>query len=136
MSEVNNLSALGWLLAGLILLGSGLTRIRLSRRQRLYLGAIGSKKSIFLADLASAAGISQKRVADDLQKMLASGTLPMGCINRASGRLVLTDKGYERSETKPAEPAARWCRGASRRIRIGLSCSRSGPSITLSRTTR
>lgn len=103
----DSFSTLGWLAVGLTALGFGMARMRLSRRQRLYLGAIGSKKSIFLSDLASAAGISEKRVADDLQKMLSDGALSMGYIDRASGRLVLTDKGYEQTGVKTGESAAR-----------------------------
>lgn len=100
---------LGFTLAGLVTAGFGIARTRLGRRQRLYLGAIGNKKSIFLSDLAAAAGVSEKKVVADLQKMLSDGTLPMGYIDRASGRLVLTDQGYEhveRSQPKEEETTA------------------------------
>ena len=95
---------LGFLCAGLVMAGAGVNLTRLSRRQRLYLGVIGQRSSIFLSDLALAAGVSEKRVAADLQKMLSDGILPMGYIDRASGRLVLTDQGYEAPPTAKAQP--------------------------------
>ncbi len=67
---------------------------RRARRQRLYLGLIGQRSSIFISDLAGAAGVPEKK-ATDLQRMLSDGILPMGYIDRATGRLVLTDQGYE-----------------------------------------
>ncbi|WP_251447797.1 5-bromo-4-chloroindolyl phosphate hydrolysis family protein [Vermiculatibacterium agrestimuris] len=85
----------GFLCAWLFLLGHGIGKTRLSRRQRLYMGVIGQRSSVFLSDLAGAAGVSEKRVIADIQKMLSDGILPMGYIDRASGRLVLTDQGYE-----------------------------------------
>jgi len=90
----------GFLCAGLFLMGTGISRTRLSRRQRLYLGVIGQRNSVFLSDLAGTAGVSEKRVISDLQKMLSEGILPMGYIDRASGRLVLTDQGAQ--EAPPA----------------------------------
>lgn len=92
---------LGFLCASLFLFFTGLGKTRLSRRQRLYLGVIGQKKSVFLSDLAGAAGVSEKRVISDIQKMLSDGILPMGYIDRASGRLVLTDQGYEAAPEPP-----------------------------------
>lgn len=97
---------LGLSLAGLFTMFTGLTRTRLGRRQRLYLGAIGSKKSIFLSDLAAAAGVSEKKVMDDIQKMLSDGTLPMGYIDRASGRLVLSEEGFQRAPRETREEAS------------------------------
>ncbi len=85
----------GFLCAGLVTLWNGLSRTRQGRRQRLYMGVIGNRNSVFISDLASAAGVSEKKVISDLQRMLSDGTLPMGYIDRASGRLVLTDQGYE-----------------------------------------
>ena len=85
----------GFLCAGLATLWTGLSRTRQGRRQRLYMGVIGNRNSVFISDLASAAGVSEKKVLSDLQRMLSDGTLPMGYIDRASGRLVLTDQGYE-----------------------------------------
>lgn len=93
---------LGFMMAGLTTMGFGIARTRLGRRQRLYLGAIGNKSSIFISDLAATAGVSERKVMSDLQRMLSDGTLPMGYIDRASGRLVLTDQGYE--QPKGEEP--------------------------------
>jgi hypothetical protein len=85
----------GLFCAGLVMLYTGLSGTRRGRRYRLYLGVIGQRKSVFLSDLAGAAGVSEKKVVRDLQRMLSDGILPMGYIDRASGRLVLTDQGYE-----------------------------------------
>ncbi len=97
----------GFLCAGLVTLWNGLSRTRQGRRQRLYMGVIGNRNSVFISDLASSAGVSEKKVISDLQRMLSDGTLPMGYIDRASGRLVLTDQGYEspRQEEAPKKEA-------------------------------
>lgn len=92
---------LGCFCAGLVTVWTGLRRTRFGRRQRLYQGIIGQQNSVFLSDLAGAVGVSEKKVVSDLQRMLSDGTLPMGYIDRASGRLVLTDRGYE---APPREP--------------------------------
>jgi len=97
---------LGFLCAGLFLLGKGISKTRLKRRAKLYQGVIGQRGSVFLADLAGAAGVSEKRVTEDLQRLLADGILPMGYIDRASGRLVLTDQGYDHPEPEKAKPKA------------------------------
>ncbi len=96
----------GFLCAGLYMLGSGVRLTRKQKRLRLYMGVIGTRNSVFLSDLASAAGVSQKKVIDDLQDFLADGTLPMGYIDRASGRLVFTDQGYEHVPTPTPQPKA------------------------------
>ena len=93
-------SVLGFLCASLYMMGKGISQTRLSRRQRLYMGVIGQRKSIFLTDLAGAAGVSVKRATRDIQDMLAEGILPMGYIDMASGRLVLTEEGYQPPEPK------------------------------------
>ena len=94
-------SVLGFLCASLYMTGKGISQTRLSRRQRLYMGVIGQRKSIFLTDLAGAAGVSVKRATRDIQDMLAEGILPMGYIDMASGRLVLTEEGYQPPEAQP-----------------------------------
>ncbi len=95
---------MGFLFAFLYLTGKGISLTRLSRRQRLYMGVIGQRKSIFLSDLAGAAGVSVKRATSDIQDMLADGILPMGYIDQASGRLVLTDQGYEPAPQPEPQP--------------------------------
>ena len=84
---------------------TGLGRTRRARRCRLYLGVIGRQKSIFLSDLAGTAGVSEKKVMDDIQWMLSESILPMGYIDRATNRLVLTEEGFSaashREETAP-----------------------------------
>jgi len=96
---------LGFLCAGLFLLGKGISKTRLSRRMKLYQGIIGQRSSVFLSDLAATAGVSEKKVVADLQRMIADGYLPMGYIDRASGRLVLTDRGYEAPEPEGKKEA-------------------------------
>ena len=96
----------GFFCAGLVMLWNGLGQTRFGRRQRLYMGVIGSRNSVFLSDLANAAGVSEKKVVSDLQRMLSDGTLPMGYIDRASGRLVLTDQGYEAPKPEAAPQRA------------------------------
>lgn len=95
----------GFLCGGLYMLGTGLSMSRKQKRLRLYIGVIGNRNSVFLSDLASAAGVSQRKVIDDLQDFLADGTLPMGYIDRASGRLVFTDQGFEHTAA-PEPPKA------------------------------
>ncbi len=96
---------LGFACAGLFTMFTGLGRTRRARRCRLYLGAIGRQKSIFLSDLAGTAGVSEKKVIDDIQWMLSESILPMGYIDRATNRLVLTEEGFSaashREETAP-----------------------------------
>lgn len=100
---VGAFTTFGFLCASLFLTGMGLSKTRRARRQRLYLGLIGRRKSIFLSDLAGAAGVSEKKAAADLQRMLSDGVLPMGYIDRATGRLVLTDQGYEPPQDQRAQ---------------------------------
>lgn len=100
---VGAFTTFGFLCASLFLTGTGLSMTRRARRQRLYLGLIGRRKSIFLSDLAGAAGVSEKKAAADLQRMLSDGVLPMGYIDRATGRLVLTDQGYEPPQDRQAQ---------------------------------
>ena len=96
------LPLLSFFSAGLVMLGTGIGRSRRLRRYTLYAGVIGQQSSVFLSDLAGAAGVSEKKVISDLQKALADGLLPMGYIDRASGRLVLTDQGYQAPEPQSA----------------------------------
>lgn len=94
----------GFFCAGLFTLGTGINMTRKQRRLRLYLGVIGTRQSVFIADLASAAGVNEKKVISDLQDFLSDGTFPAGYIDRASGRLVFTDQGYDPAYTP--EPKA------------------------------
>lgn len=94
---------LGFFCAGLFALTSGVKMTRKQKRLRLYMGVIGNRQSVFLSDLAATAGVSKRKVIADLQDFLADGTLPTGYIDRASERLVLTDRGYEPAEAKAEE---------------------------------
>ena len=102
------LPALGMVFGGGALIGFGMARARFAKRWKLYQGAIGQRKGIYISDLANAAGVSEKKVIEDLEKLLADGFLPMGYIDRTNGRLVLTDQGVQdgpRPQPK-AEPGA------------------------------
>lgn len=94
-----------FLALGMVMLGMGAFQTARWRRQQLYLGVIGQQRSVFLSDLAGSVHRSEKRVVADLEKMLSDGVLPMGYIDRASGRLVLSDEGYQhpREEPRPAD---------------------------------
>lgn len=97
----------GFFAAGLVCLGMGWRQRRQAKRFKKYLAYIGKNKSISLVALAAAMGVKEKTICDDLQDMLDSGVLPMGYIDLAAGRLVLSDEGISdfvaESETK-AEP--------------------------------
>lgn len=95
----------GFFCAGLFTMISGVKMTRKQKRLRLYMGVIGNRQSVFISDLAATAGVKEKKVIADLQDFLADGTLPMGYIDRASGRLVLTDRGYEPPEAKEEKKA-------------------------------
>ncbi len=90
----------GFLCAGLFLAGTGISKTRRARRGKLYQGVIGQRNSVFISDLAATAGVSKRKVMDDLQQMLTDGTLPTGYIDRASERLILTDQGYVAPEAE------------------------------------
>ncbi len=96
----------GFVCAGLFLLCKGISKTKRSRRSKLYQGVIGQRNSVFIADLAATAGVSQKQVITDLQNMLADGTLPSGYIDKASKRLILTDQGYVPPEAEAAPKKA------------------------------
>lgn len=91
---------LGFFCAGLFACVSGVKMTRKQKRLRLYMGVIGNRQSVFLDDLAAAAGVPKRKVRLDLQDFLADGTLPTGYIDRATDRLILTDRGYEPPEAQ------------------------------------
>ncbi len=95
----------GFLCAGIFTAGTGIAMSRKQKRLRLYLGVIGTRQSVFISDLASTAGVSEKKVIGDLQDFLADGTFPPGYIDRASGRLVFTDQGYASPEPEVKKEA-------------------------------
>jgi len=108
----------GFLCAGLFLLGKGISTNRWSRRAKLYQNVIGQRNSIFLSDLAATTGVDEKKLLSDLERMLADGMLPQGYVDRASGRLVLTDlnpapepeadpKAKPKREPEPEKPKAK-----------------------------
>ena len=95
----------GFFASGLVCLGLGQRRRNQAKRYRKYLAYIGKNKSVSLASLAAAMGKKEKTVYDDLQDMLDSGVLPVGYIDLAAGRLVLSDEGIsdfiEEAEDEP-----------------------------------
>ncbi len=78
---------------GLVLLYTGLSQRKRAKLQRKYLGLIGRRESVSISTLAKAAGRDYRRVCDELQDMLDSGVLPMGYLDLANDKLVLTSQG-------------------------------------------
>ncbi len=91
---------------GLVLLYVGLFRRRRSKRFRQYLALIGQRESVSVAALAQAAGRDPKKVREDLQDMLDLGALPVGYLDLARDRLVLTAQGID-DQPEAAEPQPR-----------------------------
>ena len=94
----------GFFFGGLVCLYAGLRKRRQARRFKKYLAYIGKNTSISLAALSAAMGVKEKVICEDLQDMLDSGVLPMGYIDLAAGRLVLSDEGISDFAAKEPEP--------------------------------
>lgn len=80
---------------GLIFLYVGLFRRKKVKMFRKYLMLIGMRKSVSISTLAKATRRSHKKVCDDLQDMLDQGILPIGYLDLANDKLVLTTDGIE-----------------------------------------
>ncbi len=87
-----------FLVVGLVLLGKGLGRNSRRKRAKQYLGLIGTRKSVSISALAKTAGISRRRVADDLQEMLDCGVFPAGYLDQMHDLLVLSPDGIPDEE--------------------------------------
>lgn len=95
---------------GGVLFAGGLFRRRQSRRFRKYLALIGRRDAVPISTLAKATGRKYKKVCDDLQTMLDRGVLPVGYLDLANDRLVLSAEGIvdadeEEEEEEEAPPA-------------------------------
>lgn len=98
----------GFFGGGLVCLYAGRQRQKKAKRYKKYLAYIGKNTEVSLHTLASAMGVREKVVYDDLQDMLDTGVLPVGYIDLSSGKLVLSDEGIsdpEPEEEPEAEPA-------------------------------
>ncbi len=78
---------------GLVLLYVGSFRRKRSKLFRKYQALIGRRGSVSISTLAKATGRSYKKVCDELQDMLDFGVLPMGYLDLANDKLVLTSQG-------------------------------------------
>lgn len=83
---------------GLVLLYTGLFRRKRSKRFRKYQALIGRRDTVSISTLSKATGKSYKKVCDDLQDMLDCGVLPMGYLDLANDKLVLTTQGIADEE--------------------------------------
>ena len=89
---------------GLVLLYVGLFRRKRSKLFRKYLAMIGSRESVSISALAKAMGRSYKKVCDELQDMLDFGVLPMGYLDLANDKLVLTSQGIADEPAPQPQP--------------------------------
>lgn len=91
---------------GLCMMWYGFTKSRRAKRYRNYLALIGRRESISVSALAEAAGLSERRVREDLQDMLDGGVFPTGYLDLGEDRLVLSDEGIQdhSPEPEPEEP--------------------------------
>ena len=93
---------------GLCMTWYGVTKSRRAKRYRNYLALIGRRESISVSALAEAAGLSERRVREDLQDMLDEGVFPTGYLDLGEDRLVLSDEGIQdhqpEPESQPEEP--------------------------------
>lgn len=94
----------GFFFGGLVCLYVGVRRRRQAKRFKKYLAYIGKNTSISLSALSAAMGVKEKTICEDLQDMLDMGVLPMGYIDLAAGRLVLSDEGITETPEPEAEP--------------------------------
>ena len=84
-------------------LWAGLRKKKQARKFRKYLAMVGRQTSVDLSTLASAAGVSVKKVQDDLEDMLDAGLFPQGFLDYGRGRLVLSGDGLV--DRKPPKTA-------------------------------
>ena len=105
LGSLSGLAALGGFTgAGLVLLYVGFFRRKRSKLFRKYRSLIGARDSVNISTLAKATGRGYKRVCDELQDMLDLGVLPMGYLDLANDRLVLTSQGIADEPAPQSEP--------------------------------
>ncbi len=90
---------------GLLSLFLGVRRRKRAKLYLKYLGLIGRRESVRISTLASAAGRSRKKVCRELQDMLDRGILPVGYLDIAGDRLVLSAQGIEDRPQETVDPA-------------------------------
>lgn len=88
---------------GLMFLRMGLTHRKKVKMFRKYLGLIGMRKSVSISTLSKATRRSYNKVCDDLQDMLDQGIFPIGYLDLANDKLVLTTDGIEDEEDEEPE---------------------------------
>lgn len=91
-------------LTGVALICLAGSRERKSKRFRRYLTAIGKKKQVPVEPLASAMGVTEKKVTRDLQEMLERGYLEEGYLDVARKVLVIGEMEFEVSPEPEPEP--------------------------------
>ncbi len=89
---------------GLVLLYVGFFRRKRSKLFRKYQALIGRQSSVSISTLVNATGRSYKKVCDELQDMLDFGVLPMGYLDLANDKLVLTSQGITDQPRSKAQP--------------------------------
>lgn len=100
------LACLIFLAGGVGLLFSGIGARNQQERFLNYLAYIGANREVELAPMAAAFDVSVKKLCKDLRKMLAKKVLPTGYLDLASGKLFLTEMGYQAPEPEPAKTEA------------------------------
>ncbi len=97
------LACLIFLAGGVGLLFSGIGARSQQERFLNYLAYIGANREVELAPMAAAFDVPVKKLCRDLRKMLAKKILPTGYLDLASGKLFLTEMGYQAPEPEPAK---------------------------------
>ncbi|MGM9618617.1 MAG: 5-bromo-4-chloroindolyl phosphate hydrolysis family protein [Oscillospiraceae bacterium] len=99
------------LAAGGAMLGFGIGKRRQQRRFPLYLSVIAGRRAVSIQEIASAMGLSQRKVVKDLQKMVEMGWLPAGAyldMGRgyyfADASAVPEEKPKEEPKKEPEKP--------------------------------
>ncbi len=100
VEDITSLS--GFFCGGLVCLYVGFRRRRQAKRFKKYYAYIGKNRTVSLSALSAAMGVKEKVICEDLQDMLDAGVLPVGYIDLANRRLVLSDEGI--SETASQAP--------------------------------
>ena len=100
------LACLIFLTGSVGLLFSGIGARNQQERFLNYLAYIGANREVELAPMAAAFDVSVKKLCKDLRKMLAKKILPTGYLDLASGKLFLTEMGYQAPEPEPAKTEA------------------------------
>ena len=89
---------------GLGCLWAGLRKQKQAGRYRNYLAMIGTRSSISISALSSAAGSSPRQVREDLEDMLEDGLFPGGFLDLGGDRLVVSGNGLEDPPAQPQSP--------------------------------